>query len=184
MKDIELLEEVVKELEIAQEEERADMEDFRLRYDLLVDCAIDELNDEILKNKINSVKATGPLTLLKDGTQQVYVGEQIATRLLVGGEEFSIKRVERGKDKSSLVNFLLEPLFSANFDYLILPYSRAINEMSKQFSVIIAKYLLPAMSSIEKEVVDLQREFEDRHRQREIKLLGSGSAVYKETAWN
>lgn len=185
MNELELLEQVVDELDSAEQEERKDMEEFRSRYDLLVDCAIDELNDEILKNKLSDTSKTGiRFMLLKHGPQVIYKRNIISTAVFTGGEEFKLKRVERGSGKTGMVNYVFEPLYVADFNYLVMPYSEAMKHMDKPFSAMIVKYLLPAMESIEKDVLKLQREFEERHRDREIKLAGGDLEAYKESAWN
>lgn len=185
MNELELLEQVVDELDSAAEEERKDMDEFRDRYELLVDCAIDELNDEILKNKLtDSTDNKGRFMLLKDGQQSVYKRELLSSAVFTGGEEFKLKRVERGTGKTSMINYVFEPLYGANFTYLVMPYSEAMTYMDRPFSAMVARYLLPAMESIEQDVLKLQREFEERHRDREIKLAGGNAETYKASAWN
>ena len=185
MNELDLLEEVVSELEEAEQQEVEDQEIFRDRYDLLVDCAIDELNDEILKLKLYDVATTGRLTLVKDGKHDVYKREILSSYNFIGGEEFKLNRVMRGEAGSkSLIDFLFEPLQPSSYNYLVLPYDKAMEYMDGRFARMIAHHLLPAMSSIEQDVVKLQHEFADRHREREIRLLGGENAVYgEENSW-
>lgn len=185
MNELELLEQVVDELDTVEQEQRKDMEEFRERYDLLVDCAIDELNDEILKNNLHNIAKGGVrFMLLKHGPQVIYKRNIVSTAVFTGGEEFKLKRVERGPGKTSMINYVFEPLYVADFTYLVMPYSEAMTHMDKPFGAMIARYLLPAMESIEKDVLKLRREFEERHREREIKFAGGDVETYKESAWN
>lgn len=184
MDEIDLLEQVVDELRLAEEEEATDMEEFSERYDLLVDCSVDELNDEILKHKLDTEKEGGRFILVKDGKHPVYRSQVLSTYLFIGGEDFTLKRVERGTGKKSAINFVFKPSDSATFSYLVLPYDQAINYMDSPFGHMLAKYLLPAMNSIEQDVIKLQHEFAERHRQREIRLTGDNSEVYsQENSW-
>lgn len=181
MNELELLEQVVDELDTAHQEESNDLNEFRERYDLLVDCAIDELNDEVFKCKLNDSDKYR-FILVQEGKHEVYVGEQLSARNFIGGEEFSLVRVERGSSKSSLVNFVFAPNDVVQYSYLVLPYNQALSYMTKHFGETVAYHLLPAMNSIEKDVIDLQREFEDRHRQRLAKLVGDAD-TYQESSW-
>lgn len=185
MNELELLEEVVSELEEAEQKELEDQEIFRDRYDLLVDCAIDELNDEILKLKLNDIAKTGRLILVKDGKHDVYKGAILSSYNFIGGEEFKLNRVMRSeKGGATLIDYVFEPLQPSPYHYLVLPYNKAIDYMDGQFAQMVAHYLLPAMKSIEEDILKLQHEFADRHRDREIHLLGDNKAVYsEENSW-
>ncbi len=182
MTELDLLEQVVKELEKIEQEEIADAEEFRDRYELLIDCAVDEINDEILKRKLNDVTRTGRLILIKDGTHAVYRGGIISSYKFIGGEEFKLSRVEKGlmKNKGSLVNFIFEPLQPSQYHYLALAYEKALEYMDASFGKAIAHNLLDAMNSIHQDVVSLQHEYADRHRERQLRISGESTQAYSE----
>lgn len=188
MEDIDLLNEIAEELAQEEREAEADRQEFKDKYDLLIDCAVDELNDEILRLKLNDIKTTGTFMLMQDGKHMVYRNNIVSAEVFTGGEEFKLRRVERGVDtgkEKSLINFVFDPIVVTPYTNLILPYDKALKYMEENFSKMVARNLLDSMQETEKEVLALQREMAERDRQREIKRTQDATAnVYEaESSW-
>lgn len=181
--DFELLATAVADLERKDKEDAQDRDEFRDKYDLLVDCAIDELNDEIIKHQLNSTDRFAPFDLMSDGKFPVYKGDLLSSYIFVGGEQFSIKSVERGSDPKSLISFVFKPMTASTFTSLVLPYTQAIALMSADFARVISTYLLPSMSSIEQDVVKLQHEYADKRRDREIAMRKDDQTYSQANTW-
>lgn len=188
MTEDELLEQIVGELEADRELQIKEREEFKERYEDLAACAIDELNDEVLKKKLRDVKFTGRITILRPGRYPVWRSGILSGTQIIGGEEFALHGFELGdtKNPKSMINVLFKPLTDDNYDYLSLSYSDALDVLSDEFKVTIIKHIYPAMQDIEKDVLKLQHEFAERNRNRQIKRLESeqGETVYSELgAW-
>ncbi|HEO0817094.1 hypothetical protein WKH82_08335 [Acinetobacter baumannii] len=188
MEHIDLISDIAEELEREEREAEAERQEFKERYELLIDCTVDELNDEILRLKLDDAKVTGTFMLVQDGKHMVYRGGVVSACIFTGGEEFTLKRVERGVDtgkEKSLINFIFKPIVVTPYSYLVLPYDKAIKYMDETFGAVIAKNLLPSMQETEKQVLELQREMAERHRQREIRLMqdAEGGVYANESSW-
>lgn len=184
MNDVELMEQIVADLEAQEQKDTQDQVEFRERYDLLVDCAIDELNDEIIKMKLNDPSKGGTFDLVTDGKHSAYKGTLLSSHVFVGGEVFSLKRVERGVGAKSLLSFVFEPVELSHVTYLVMPYEKALTDMDANFARMLTIHLLPTMNSIELDVVKLQHEFADRKRKREIDMTRGESKTYsQENSW-
>ena len=187
MSDLELLEQIVDEIEKVELEEKSDAEELFQKRELLLDCAVDELNDEIMKLELNDIEITGKFWLLREGNYSVYRNEGSVVNVLtsknfLGGEEFRLDKVERGFPDQHLINFVFVPLNPSNFRRLILPCDDAVAYMSGEFERNVFFKLMPSLESIDKELRELQLHFQNRKRKRVISA--SKSKIYQsEGSW-
>lgn len=185
--ELELLAEVANEIEQDEQEETADRAEFKDRYEDLMACAIDELNDEVLKHKLRDKENTGTFILLQGGKHQVYRNKIPSEANLLSGEEFLLYGFELSSMKrdKSMVNILFTPVSVAttNLTRLIIPFDQVVDNFGEDFRAVLAKYFLKPMDEIEKEVVKLQHEYAERDRQRQIKRLSNTETYAKESSW-
>ena len=186
--ELELLAEVVNEAEQDEKDADADRAEFRERYEDLMACAIDELNDEVLKNKLRDPNVLPIFTLLESGNQVVQLnGNGVpSARHFLAGEVFNfygfeLSDVQRSK---SMVNILFKPTsIVRDVGYLIVPFDKAVDMFGSEFKAVLTKYFLAAMDDINNNVVNLQREYAERDRQRQIKRTGDSKAYTQEGSW-
>lgn len=185
--ELELLAEVVSEAEQDEKEADADRAEFRERYEDLMACAIDELNDEVLKNKLRDPKNLPIFTLLESGNQLVQLHSGIeSARNFLAGETFTfygfeLSSVSRAK---SMVNVVFKPSsLVRDVAYLIVPFDEAVDAFGSEFKAVLVKYFMSAMDDINSNVVKLQHEYAERDRQRQIKRSGNSKAYAQEGSW-
>jgi hypothetical protein len=171
-----IIDEIANKLEQNELDKAKDEQEFRDRYNLLIDCTVDEINEEIHRRKLDGYT----FMLAVDGTQPVYKKGLLTTANFMGGEDFALKKAQRLVDSGnskSLIGFLLEPKSYSSFDYLVVSYAD-IGLMAPNFGATLAVYLVDIMSSIEKDVFKLRVEMDDRHRTRQLELDQEPNEVY------
>ncbi|MFU9046280.1 hypothetical protein ACNAUY_07795 [Acinetobacter tibetensis] len=186
--ELELLAEVVSEAEQDEKEADADRAEFRERYEDLMACAIDELNDEVLKHKLRDPKYLPIFTLLGSGNQLVQLQSNgvVTARNFIAGETFhfygfELSSVSRSK---SMVNVLFKPSsLVRDVAYLIVPFDEAVDTFGIEFRAVVGKYFISVMDDINSNVVKLQHEYAERDRQRQIKRSGNSKAYAQEGSW-
>lgn len=188
MDELELLEQVIEEIEEDEKQAKQDRAEFKSRYEDLMACAIDELNDEVLRNKLREHTVENELTLLTSGKFPIYKQNGIPGELdFLSGEEFFLwgfELAEQSRSKS-MVNVLLRPkAVQLRARDLIVPFERSVELFGEKFNAIMCKYFLPTMKEVELEVIKLQHEYAERDRQREINRTQSSNVTYKlENSW-
>lgn len=181
MTELELLETVVKEIEDDEQALASDQQEFKVRYSDLMACAVDELNDEVLKNKLRGPDAP-VFTLLSTAKYDVKRDNILSQHEILAGEEFTLHGFELSTSKrsKSMLLIIFKPVNPSTYLYLYVPYDEAVNVMDRTFGQTLATYFLGAVKSIELDVINLQREFEERHRDRAIARHSESSKVYSE----
>ncbi|WP_151708865.1 hypothetical protein [Acinetobacter brisouii] len=174
--EIEILEGIVNQIEANEIARNKDLEEFTEKYNTLSISAVDELNDEVLKNRFFS----HVFVLLKEGKHSVYRANSsvLSAANMLGGEEFKVVRFERGA-KIGEVCIVFKPVTAANYQSLVVPVANALEWFDGTFTDKFGEVFGAAITDIQNEIVRLKREYKLKEAERERSIAGD----YSVQAW-